>query len=142
MDIRALTPDFAVSPQIEPADLPAIKAAGYKAVICNRPDAENPVELQAEVLRAATEAAGLVFIENPLAPGEMSLEHVHGQREALMAVDGPVFAYCASGTRSAMLWSFAQAGQMPRDEIIAAAAQAGYDLGHLGPQIDALAAQG
>ncbi|MDO9527336.1 MAG: sulfur transferase domain-containing protein, partial [Gemmobacter sp.] len=37
MDIRALTPDYAVSPQISPSDLPAIKAAGYSTVICNRP---------------------------------------------------------------------------------------------------------
>ncbi|MDE3029426.1 MAG: TIGR01244 family phosphatase, partial [Paracoccaceae bacterium] len=40
MEIRALTPDYAVSPQIEPADVAAIKAAGYTTVICNRPDRE------------------------------------------------------------------------------------------------------
>ncbi len=29
MDIRPITADYAVSPQIDPADLPAIKAAGF-----------------------------------------------------------------------------------------------------------------
>ncbi len=38
MEIRALTPTYAVSPQIEATDLPAIKAAGYTTIIDNRPD--------------------------------------------------------------------------------------------------------
>ncbi len=45
MDIRPLTPDYAVSPQIDPGDLPAIKAAGYVMVIDNRPDGEIPPHL-------------------------------------------------------------------------------------------------
>ena len=53
MDIRAITPDYAVSPQIEPGDLGAIKAAGYVTVIDNRPDGEIPPHLHAAVMRRA-----------------------------------------------------------------------------------------
>ena len=33
MDIRALTDDYAVSPQIDPSDIPAIRDAGYTTII-------------------------------------------------------------------------------------------------------------
>ncbi|MEM1234675.1 MAG: TIGR01244 family sulfur transferase [Pseudomonadota bacterium] len=141
MEIRPLTPDFAVSPQIEPNDIPAIAAAGFKAVICNRPDMENPVELQADVMRIAVEAAGMTFILNPFASPEMTVEHVEMQAAAQADVEGPILAYCASGTRSSICWSLSQAGRMPTADIIAATTQAGYDLAGLGPQIDAYARQ-
>jgi uncharacterized protein (TIGR01244 family) len=41
MEIRAITPDYAVSPQIEPDDVPAIALEGYRVVICNRPDGRS-----------------------------------------------------------------------------------------------------
>ena len=71
MDIRAITPDYAVSPQIEPGDLVAIKAAGYVTVIDNRPDGEIPPHLHTEEMRRAAEALGLVFVANPIVGGEI-----------------------------------------------------------------------
>ena len=139
MDIRTISPDYAVTPQISPEDLPAVKDAGFVAVICNRPDEENPVELQAEVLRAATEAAGLKFIENPVVHTALTMEIVNAQGAAMEEAGGPVLAYCASGTRSSIVWSLYQAGKLSTDEIIGATSNAGYDLGHLAPQLDALA---
>jgi uncharacterized protein (TIGR01244 family) len=134
MDIRRITPDYAVSPQIEPEDLPEIAAQGFRTVVCNRPDAENPMELSAEVMRIATEAAGLRFVENPVTHPTMTRERIAAQAAALQ--DGPVLAYCASGTRSSILWSLAQAGHMPAQEILSATARAGYDLSALRPRLD------
>ena len=37
----ALSPELSVSAQIRPEDLPALAAAGYRAVVCNRPDGEG-----------------------------------------------------------------------------------------------------
>ena len=62
MDIRALTPTYAVSPQIDLADLAAIKAAGYTTVIDNRPDAEIAPHLHTPHMRATAEALGLSLI--------------------------------------------------------------------------------
>ena len=134
MDIRPITPDYAVSPQIAPDDVPDIAAAGFRTVICNRPDSEVPMELSAEVLRAAVEAAGLTFVDNPVTHPTMTPERIATQAAAMG--EGPTLAYCASGTRSSILWSLAQAGQMPTDEIIAAASRAGYDLAALRPRLD------
>jgi uncharacterized protein (TIGR01244 family) len=140
MDIRALTPDYAVSPQIEQGDLPAIKAAGYVMVIDNRPDGEIPPHLGTAEMRRAVEASGLVFVANPVISGGLTMENVTTQAAAMAAATGPVFAYCASGNRCSVVWALTQAGKRPVDELVGIPARFGYQLDHLRPQIEALAA--
>jgi uncharacterized protein (TIGR01244 family) len=139
MDIRHLTETFAVSPQIAPEDLADIKAAGFSTILCNRPDGEVPPELQADAIRRAAEALGLRFVLNPLSHGSLTMDHIETQGQTLAESDGPVFAYCASGNRSSILWALSQAGRVPTDDLIAAGARAGYNLEGMRPQIDALA---
>src|SRR5574343_318660 len=109
MDIRALTPTYAVSPQIDPSDLPAIKAAGYTTIIDNRPDGEIPPDLQTDLMRMAAEELGLAFVANPIIGGALTMDNVTAQRDAIDASAGPVFAYCASGNRSSVVWALAHA---------------------------------
>lgn len=139
MDHRPLTPDYAVSPQIESADIAAIKAAGYTTIINNRPDAEIPPHLQGRTMRAAVEAAGLTYVANPVIGGAMTMQNVQAQAAAIAQSSGPVFAYCASGNRSSVVWALANAGQMPVDDLIALPARHGYALEGLRPQLEALA---
>ena len=57
----------------------------------------------------------------------------------LAAADGPVLAYCRSGTRSCNLWALATAkGGGDPDSIEVAASGAGYDLSGVRPLLDAL----
>lgn len=144
MDIRPLTPAYAVSPQITPEDLAAVKAAGYGTIINNRPDAEIPPHLHASPMRTAAEALGLVFIDNPVIGGGLTPANVAAQASAIegAASTGPVLAYCASGNRSSVVWALASAGQRPTDELIALPARFGYQLEGYRSQIDALAAKG
>jgi len=139
MDIRAITPDYAVSPQIEPGDLVAIKAAGYVTVIDNRPDGEIPPHLQTEEMRRAAEALGLVFVANPIVGGALTMQNVTAQDAAIAGSNGPVFAYCASGNRSSIVWALANAGRRPTDDLVGLPARFGYQLEHLRPQIETLA---
>lgn len=141
MDIRALTPIYAVSPQIDPSDLATIKAAGYVMVIDNRPDAEIAEPLQTEHMSAAAKALGLSFVANPVIGGAMTMENVTTQAKAIAAAQGPVFAYCASGNRSSVVWALAHAGKVPTDDLISLTARFGYNLEPFRAQIDALAAQ-
>ena len=139
MEIRALTPDYAVSPQIDPSDLPTLKAAGYTTIIDNRPDGEVAPPLQAEAMKAAAEALGLTFVINPVLPGAMTAENVTVQAQAVAEAAGPVFAYCASGNRSSVVWMMMNAGKLPVDEMIATTARFGYNHAPLRAQIEAAA---
>lgn len=136
MDIRALTPSYAVSPQITPEDLPAIKAAGYVTVIDNRPDAEIPGALHTAAMRAAAEALGLTFVANPVIGGALTEANVAAQRQAIDSATGPVFAYCASGNRSSVVWALAHAGRMSADDLIGIPARFGYSLDWLRPTLE------
>ncbi|MFL4471567.1 TIGR01244 family sulfur transferase [Tateyamaria armeniaca] len=139
MDIREITPNYFAAPQLDPADMGDIKAAGITTVICNRPDAEVPPAFQADSIEAAARAAGLNFVRLPLTHQTMTPPNVAAQMEHLKSSDGPVLAYCASGTRSTVIWCLGQAGEMATDDILEAARAAGYDLGNMRPTLDAIA---
>lgn len=142
MDLRPITDTYSVAPQLSPDDMATLAASGVTTVICNRPDAENPPPLQAAAMQAAAEAAGLAFVFNPVVGGQLTMDNVEEQRDAIDAADGPVVAYCASGNRSTVVWALGMAGEMPTDELIARGEKWGYQLEWLRPQIKALAAQG
>lgn len=139
MDIRQITPTYFVAPQLDPDDMAEIAAAGITTVICNRPDAEVPPAFQADALQAAAEAAGLTFVRLPLTHQTMTPPNVALHMEHVAASSGPVLAYCASGTRSTVVWCLGQAGDMSTDDILQAAQSGGYDLANMRPTIDAIA---
>ena len=141
MDVRQLTPEFAAAPQIEPGDMAALAALGFVTVINNRPDPEIPPAVQSGAMRSAAEAAGLRYVEIPAESRSMTLDTVAEQASAILESDGPVLAYCASGTRSTILWALSMAGRLPTAKILDAAAGAGYDIAMYRPQIEALAAR-
>lgn len=139
MEIKYITPDYAVSPQIAPQDMAVLADQGFVAVINNRPDAEIPGDLCCDEMRQAAEAAGLRYFSNPVVNGGLTMAMVQAQGAAVAECSGPVFAYCRSGTRSSIVWALAHAGAMPTPEILAKLRDAGYDLPQLEGQIDSLA---
>ena len=82
-------------------------------------------------MQAAAEAAGLSYHYIPLGRDGVSPEMVAETEAVLEGSNGPVFAFCRSGTRSTTLWALSQAGKMPAQEIVSAAQRAGYDMSHL-----------
>jgi uncharacterized protein (TIGR01244 family) len=128
-EFRKVTEDFSVAPQIAADDLAQAKAQGFVLVINNRPDGEQPGQPTSAVMEAAARAAGLDYAHIPVTgmPGPEQVEEV---RLAIDDADGPVLAFCRSGTRSIITWSIGQAlaGARPRGELISLGAAAGYDL--------------
>lgn len=139
MDIRQITPDYAVSEQITVNDVQAIADAGFKLVICNRPDSEVTPDLAADAIRQAVEAAGLRFETLPLTQATMTLDNAGRHRALVENADGPVLAYCRSGTRCSVVWALGQAGTTPVDEILSKAAAAGHQLDQLRPMLEQIA---
>ncbi len=133
MDLKRLTPTLSVAPQIAPDDLPAAAAAGFTTLICNRPDGEQPGQPDHETMARAAQAAGLRFVFLPVVTGQLNEAQGRAFGEALAQAEGPVLAYCRSGTRSTQLWALSQAGKRPWAEVLQAAAAAGYDLSRMPP---------
>ena len=131
MNIKPITAQYAVSEQLSPDDFSALRDAGYTTVICNRPDAEIPPYLHASEMAKAAEEAGVVFHALPLTHQTMTAENVTKQFQLVDAADGPVLAYCASGTRCSVIWALSQVGKQSADSILEQTAKAGYDLSGL-----------
>lgn len=140
--IRKVDDSISVAPQIQPEDIAAIKAAGFVAVVNNRPDEEQEGQPEGDAIRAAAEAAGLTYTAIPIGHGGFSHPQIAAMVDVLESADGPVLAFCRSGTRSCNLWALARArmGDHPA-VLIEKGAGAGYDLGGLRPLLDQVSAQ-
>ena len=128
MDLKKITEKTSVSPQITPDDIASIKEAGFRAIICNRPDGEGADQPSFEEIETAAKKAGLEAAYVPVTSGMVRDEDVEAFGAALKDLPRPVLAYCRTGTRSATLWSFHESKKRPMHEILAATKAAGYDM--------------
>lgn len=108
MDTKRLTADLSVSPQITVDDVPMLKAAGFRAIICNRPDGEAEDQPRFAEIADAAQKVGIKALYLPVVAGSMADEDARAFRQALTDLPGPVLAYCRSGARSANLWTLSQ----------------------------------
>lgn len=136
MDIRKINDTLSVSPQICVEDVAKIKAAGFVAIVNNRPDGEEAGQPVSADIEAEAKKQGLPFHFIPVKSAPFDPEMVQKVQEVLNVYPGPVFFYCRTGTRCTNLWAISQAGKVPGKEIIKAAFDAGYDIAHLGNQLD------
>lgn len=129
--IRRVTDTLSVSTQLQIDDLHDVKQAGFRTVICNRPDNESADDQPSiDEMRQAAEALGLVFLALPFS-GMPAPEIAAQQGKLIEMAAQPVLAYCRSGTRSITAWALSQAGQGKADRLVSAAADAGYDISGL-----------
>lgn len=137
---RRLTDTMFAAPQIGLEDVEAAREQGIVLIINNRPDGEEPDAPQGAEIAAAAEAAGIGYAAIPVTHAGFSMPQLDAMIAAIAGADGPVLAYCRSGTRSTLLWSLAQARQgRDPNELSRIAAGAGYDLSPIRPMLDALA---
>ncbi|MBR8316239.1 TIGR01244 family phosphatase [Burkholderia dolosa] len=110
MILRKLTDTLSVSPQIAATDLPALHAAGIRAIVCNRPDGESRDQPAVAEIRAAAAPFGIDVHYLPIAAGHVTAEQAAQFGVLVASLDAPVLAYCRSGTRSATLWTLSESG--------------------------------
>ncbi len=126
--LRQLDDQTAVAGQIQPEDVPALAAHGIRLIVNNRPDGEEPGQPPASAIAAAAAEAGIGYRFVPVA--QLTPEAVEAMQAALAGAEGPVLAFCRSGTRSTYLWALARSRMGDGgDELAAKAEAAGYDLG-------------
>ena len=140
---RKLTDRILVSPQISVEQVGEAKAQGVTLIINNRPDDEEPGQVNGAEIEAAAQAAGIAYLAVPVAHGGFAPWQLDGMAQALeQAGDGKLLAYCRSGTRSTLLLALTRARAGDNGDVLAAqAAAAGYDIAPVRQIMDALAGQ-
>jgi sulfide:quinone oxidoreductase len=136
-----LTPTLAVMGQIFAVDIPVLRAAGFRTIINNRPDDEEPGQPTAAETQAAVEKAGLIYIHQPFATNQLSIPVAEALAAALEGAADPVLVHCRSGGRSTGAWAIARAltGEQSPEELINMAGAQGFDLRGLMPLLHAAA---
>jgi uncharacterized protein (TIGR01244 family) len=127
-----LAPGFEVTGRLDRADLEALARAGVRTIVNNRPDGEDPGQLDAAEARSVAEGLGLQYHNIPITAQSLSRADVDAFAAVLRAAPAPIVAHCRTGTRSALLWSLTRLreGADPPAPI-AAAARGGLDIAAL-----------
>ena len=110
MEIRRVNDDFSVTGQIGPEAVAEIASAGFKSIVCNRPDTEDGAVPHDSVEEAAR-AAGLEFRFLPVVSGAITEDEVSRMSSILDSLPAPVLAYCRSGGRCLNLYAMVQANR-------------------------------
>ena len=122
-----LTQSVSVSEQLKPDQLPALREAGYTAIIDLRPDGEAPDQPSAAQMGEAARANRMAFVYVPVPHGAIPDSAVTALHQALAEHPGPVLLYCRSGKRAARTWGLVEASRSGGAEVeaILAAVKAG-----------------
>ncbi len=140
-NIKRISPYLAVSTQIAVEDVAALYAAGYRAIINNRPDGEAADQPGTANIGAECARLNMSYRYLPITPGKLGDMEVRAFVQAQRDLQGPVLAYCRTGTRSTTLWALSQAHRLSIDAILQAARGAGYDIDDLRPRLESLVAR-
>jgi sulfide:quinone oxidoreductase len=129
LEIRKVSDQFSVSGQLVPDAVPALKAAGVRTLICNRPDHEAPDQPERAAIDARARELGIAVHYLPVVHDTISNQDVEDFAALLKDASYPVHAWCRSGLRSITLWSLAQvkAGGDPATQV-ATASRLGFDF--------------
>jgi uncharacterized protein (TIGR01244 family) len=135
MDIRRIDDTISVSPQLTVEDVSEAAKLGFKTLVANRPDAEEPGQPGMADIEAAARANGLEWVYLPVESGNIFDNDVDRFDAMIRQADKPVLAFCRSGTRCTVLWALSSARTEPAHDIVNKARKAGYDVGGLAPRM-------
>lgn len=110
MDMKSLDADLSVAGQIAPEEVAAIAAAGFRSIICNRPDGEAEDQPPYAAVQAAADAAGLTIVYQPVVSSQLTDEDARTFGALLERLPKPVLAYCRSGARCTRLFEGSRKG--------------------------------
>lgn len=130
-----LSDDVSACAQIFPEQIDFIKSTGFKTIICNRPDMEKPGQPFSDDICKHAKAAGLEYTFIPMSPGQLTPDLIMAMKAAFKKAPKPILMHCATGTRSTILWSFANVEKLGIDGVLSVAQEAGYDLEKIRPAL-------
>ena len=127
MRIIQLDEHLAVAGQILPEHVADIAAAGFKVLINNRPDGEEPGQpAEAEIAQAAA-SAGLEYHYLPVNAMNYPGPDLPTMKGLFDDESRPVLAFCRTGTRCTNLWISTREAD-DRENAMARAVALGFDI--------------
>ncbi len=138
MKFAKINNELTVSDQITIEDLKKIEAQGYKTIFCNRPDQESEGQLAFSAIEKEAQNLGIKTIHQPVIGGQISDDDIAKFGSYFENAQKPIFAYCRTGTRCSTLWALSHAKNLPIDDILSKAQNAGYDLSALRDRLNSL----
>ena len=130
MRVVCINERFSVAGQMTSTDVAEVAAAGFCAIVNNRPDEEEPAQPHSQIIQATAEDEGLCYFHLPVRGPDITDDKVRAFQKVLESSNGPVFAHCRSGTRSLTLFVIGEVldGRMRADDVIPFGVRHGFDL--------------
>lgn len=104
MNVRKIDDQFSVTGQITPEQVQAVSDAGYKSILCARPDDEEFGQPKFDEVARAAETLGVQIVHIPVSGGlgEGQIIRFH---DAWEKMPKPMLGYCRSGARAGSLYA-------------------------------------
>ena len=106
MNYRSIDSNFAVAGQLRLDQLPGVADAGFKTIVCARPDDEEPGQPSFKSIAAEAEKIGLKAVHIPIS-GAITEGALIRMEQALKDLPKPMYGYCRSGARAGSLYGTA-----------------------------------
>lgn len=107
MNLQQIDPDIFISAQISIENIKTLAKAGFKTIICNRPDYEEPHQPDFSSIKVVANDYGIQTYYIPISPLTIEKADVETMQKILKTASLPLLAYCHHGTRSLHLYRLA-----------------------------------
>ena len=104
MSIRRIDDSFSTTGQILPEQVQAVADAGFRAIVCARPDMEEAGQPSFELVAQQARALGLAVVHIPVS-GPLGPNQIQKFGKAMAEMPRPVLGYCRSGMRAGSLYA-------------------------------------
>lgn len=139
-NIVFITPDVAVTGQLDAADIAEVARLGFRSIVNNRVENEEDDQLPSLTEAALARRHAISYRHVPAGKLDLFTDPViEGIEDALANLPKPMLLHCKSGMRSAIVWAAAAARHQPVDEVLTRLEAAGYELDFLRDELDAQA---
>lgn len=128
-----LSSQIAVSPLLTPKRLRIAKTLGISSVISVMPGSQSEADgVDVKDLADNIRDCGMEYRNIPgNGTDEIGSAAVSHFLDVIAQLPKSVLVFCQTGERAATLWASAMSGALSTNDIISAAARAGYDVTHL-----------
>ncbi|WP_455473917.1 TIGR01244 family sulfur transferase [Bartonella sp. B30(2025)] len=108
MNLQQIEPDIFISAQINVENIASLAKAGFKTIVCNRPDKEDTDQPDFSAIKAEAQKYGIAAYHIPITMSCCTESDVKAMREILKTASLPLLSYCHLGGRAMHIYHLAR----------------------------------